>query len=185
MSYQDAITSSKFCCIFERQEEAIRHLNLVQDGGIDMAKYYSQFEAQFSEAEKLDIRLGNKLRRETLQKFVRLVAMFAGSLFESHPHSGKWPKPHEWPYTFIYRSSLLHYLHFFRWIRDGSPKNLSAKKVRNDLIDLNFATYATFFDGLMTEDAKLEDLYADACMYLENLFIPVLTSSRLEVRPHE
>ncbi|MEP0314436.1 hypothetical protein [Hyphomonas sp.] len=163
--------------ILERESEAVRQLKLVEESGADITSYYSVFEKQFNEREKKDIRLSKPFSKETLEKFVRLVAMFAGALYDEHPHTGRWPKPFEWPYTFIYRSSILHYLHFFQWIRNGSPKSLNATKVRNDLIDLNFATYATYFDGLMTDDVKLEALYTEACYYLEYLFTPALTRS--------
>ena len=161
--------------ILERQDEASRHLDAVRIGGLDLTDHYAVFEAQFTDAEKRDIRLRHRLKTKTLQKFVQLVAAFAGRTFEDHPHTGRWPKPNEWPYTFIYRSAILHYLHFFEWIRIGSPKSLSPKKVRNDLIDLNFATYATFFDGLMTDDARTSALYKEACEYIDFLFIPAMT----------
>ena len=35
-------------------------------------------------------------------------------------------------------------------------------RLRNDLIDLIFATYATYFDGLMSQDEKAQRIYKQA-----------------------
>lgn len=163
--------------IQERQMKAAEQLSAVEDGGADILKYYAVFETQFSESEKRNIRIRRPLKLETLQKLAALVAMFARDVYEDHPYTGRWPKPSEWPYTFIYRSAVLHYLHFFEWIRNGSSRSIAAAKVRNDLVDINFATYATFFDGLMTDDARTSALYHEGLTYINELFIPTLTRS--------
>jgi hypothetical protein len=58
------------------------------------------------------------------------------------------------------------------WIRRGSPKNLNPNKIRNDIVDLNFAAFGTFFDGLMTNDKKQYALYVEAKLLLEEFIIP-------------
>ena len=41
-----------------------------------------------------------------------------------------------------------------------------ATTMRNDLIDANFAAYATYFDGLLTEDKKLKKIHEAAVFIL-------------------
>jgi hypothetical protein len=45
------------------------------------------------------------------------------------------------------------------WISVGGAKNVRPDRMRNDLVDINFAAFATYFDGLITEDQKLIDIY--------------------------
>ncbi len=70
------------------------------------------------------------------------------------------------------------YLLCLRWISDGSINSLKPDKRLNDLIDMNYAAYATFFDGLLTDDKKLIDIYRDACFFLNEIFKPIINEGR-------
>jgi hypothetical protein len=41
------------------------------------------------------------------------------------------------------------------------------EKLRNDVIDVNFAAFATYFDGLITSDKRAREIYAEAEFLLE------------------
>jgi hypothetical protein len=47
---------------------------------------------------------------------------------------------------------------------------VSAQRLRNDLVDINFAAFATYFDGLLTADDKLASIYLEAKIWLEKVF---------------
>lgn len=70
---------------------------------------------------------------------------------------------------FLYRFALATTIYLLRWIRSGSPKQRSHSKVRNDFIDLNFATVGTYFNGLMTEDQRARDVHLELRVVLEKL----------------
>jgi hypothetical protein len=70
---------------------------------------------------------------------------------------------------FLYRYALATVLYFVRWIRSGSPMNRNAEKVRNDFIDLNFATVGTYFNGLMSVDKRALDVHLELRVVLERL----------------
>ena len=42
-------------------------------------------------------------------------------------------------------------------------------RLRNDLIDVIFATYATYFDGLMSRDDKAQRVYNHAAFILSSI----------------
>ena len=44
---------------------------------------------------------------------------------------------------------------------------LRSERIRNDLVDLNFAVFGTYFNGLMTNDTRLLDLYVGLRVFLE------------------
>jgi hypothetical protein len=49
----------------------------------------------------------------------------------------------------------------------GLPKATKAENIRNDLVDMNFATYATYFDGLLSKDQRLLRNYETAAFALD------------------
>ncbi|MGO4123798.1 hypothetical protein AB4Z01_05330 [Inquilinus sp. YAF38] len=50
--------------------------------------------------------------------------------------------------------SLAILIYALWWIKNGSQAPKRLDKARNDIIDLSFAVYGTYFAGLMTDDAK-------------------------------
>ena len=38
------------------------------------------------------------------------------------------------------------------------------------LVDMGYIAYATFFDGLLTKDKKMQEIYEETCFFLENVF---------------
>lgn len=75
---------------------------------------------------------------------------------------------------FIYRISLFHAIHFQKWLINGCPNVIKTKKLRNDMLDFNFATFATYFDGLLTKDKKCLDSYLEGQLLLNEVLIPKL-----------
>ncbi|MHA6684748.1 hypothetical protein [Mesorhizobium sp. A556] len=47
------------------------------------------------------------------------------------------------------------------WIRGGSQSVVRLDRMSNDIIDLSFAVYATYFDGFCTRDEKAKWVYAN------------------------
>ena len=46
-------------------------------------------------------------------------------------------------------------------------------RLRNDLVDIGYVAYATLFDGLLSNDRKLLDIYEEATFFLQRVFIPM------------
>lgn len=53
----------------------------------------------------------------------------------------------------------------------GGAKQVKPTNIRNDLIDVIFAAYATYFDGILSADKKLNTIYRGARFALDNVFI--------------
>lgn len=56
--------------------------------------------------------------------------------------------------TYLFRYSLAIVVYLLWWINNGSQTPKRLDRVQNDLIDLSFAVYGTYYDGLMTADRK-------------------------------
>lgn len=62
----------------------------------------------------------------------------------------------------VFRYCLCMALLLIRWIEKGRPKEARGKSVANDVIDANIASYATYFDGALSNDELLCALHAEA-----------------------
>ena len=77
------------------------------------------------------------------------------------------PAYEELPNTFLYRHALGIAVYLLKWIRTGGQRKIRPENIRNDLIDVNFATYATYFDGILTSDKRLLQLFNEMMVLLE------------------
>jgi hypothetical protein len=58
-----------------------------------------------------------------------------------------------------------------KWLRVGAAPNADPKKSRNDAVDTTIVAFATYFDGLLTDDAKAIELHRNASFLLKCFFI--------------
>ncbi len=128
---------------------------------------FAEMEEIFTPAERRIIRIGKPYTADIGVKIIVAARQMAFNFFDRHPHNPKKPTKRSLVNTFLYRFSLAAVLYFVDWIRTGSPASRRHDKIRNDLIDLNFATYATYFNGLMSEDALARDIHTQLRVLLD------------------
>ncbi|MGO8761987.1 MAG: hypothetical protein ACLP2P_09860 [Desulfobaccales bacterium] len=116
------------------------------------------------------IRKREKLQSEVIDKIVGDILWIAAFLFQAHPDIFEMPQVSNLKNTYIFRFAISIYLLSFHWISDGGPGNISREKLRNHVTDMIYVAYATFFDGLLTRDKKMQQIYQEACFFLEELF---------------
>lgn len=126
----------------------------LMDGIVDMAEIYDARELAI-------LRSGAQFTDQMIEKFTRYSLLLAVKLHSAHPNSQRAPSKEEMPNTFLFRAAVCMQLIVLRWAEDGR-KSTRPDKLRNDIIDSNFATYATFFDGLFTDDRRAQELYSEA-----------------------
>jgi hypothetical protein len=83
-------------------------------------------------------------------------------LFEGDSRISRFPSYDELLNHYTFRYSLCGQLLAVRWGAHGGADGAKIRRLRNDLIDLHFATCATYFDGLMSEDRKSVSIYRQA-----------------------
>jgi hypothetical protein len=123
----------------------------------------------FTDAELKIIRTGLPFSEALARKMVENIGLLAQSLFSQHPHPAVVRKVDELPNTFLFRSALCSFLLVLDWISMGGPKRAKTERLRNDLVDVTFATYATYFDGLLSMDEKPLRIYREAAFVLESI----------------
>ena len=129
----------------------------------DIAKLYSR-------EERTAIRLGHDYPSTFVDKTIKNVMRIAGQAFGEHPNVTSIPTCAELPNTYIFRVALCTYLLALEWGANGGARNVAPTKLRNDFVDMNFAAYATYFDGLLSADAKVQRIHVKARIWLMALF---------------
>ncbi|MCP2156387.1 UNVERIFIED_ORG: hypothetical protein J2S29_002773 [Rhizobium sp. SLBN-170] len=78
--------------------------------------------------------------------------------------------------TYLYRYSLALVIYLLWWIRNGNQAQKRHDRTRNDLIDLSFAVYGTYYEGLMTSDKKAGWMYENLRLALRAVETGTTTS---------
>jgi hypothetical protein len=123
----------------------------------------------FTDAELKIIRTGLPFSEKLALKMRGNITELAKSLFSQHPHPPVVRRVDEVPNTFLFRSALCSFLWALDWISTGGPKGVKTERIRNDLVDVTFATFATYFDGLLSMDEKPCRIYRQAAFVLESI----------------
>ncbi len=131
----------------------------VTEGRKQVADYYTDAELRI-------IRTHGVPSQELKDKIVKNLLLLAGFLFRDHPRVIAWPDFETLFNRYIFRYALCTHLWLLDWVSHGSSDEVSARRVRNDLIDLHFATCATYFDGLMSNDGVALRVYRTAARQL-------------------
>ncbi len=132
-------------------------------GIVEMAKVYDANELRI-------LRTGEAFTDLMIEKFTSCSLMLAMQLHKSHPKSTKPPLFEEMPNTFLFRAAVCMELMVLRWAETGRS-NAQPARLRNDMIDMNFATYATFFDDFFTDDRRARSMYEEAKVIL-SIIVP-------------
>src|SRR5882724_2200631 len=159
--------------LMENGREASAHMDRVLADAVKFSDGLEQVSGTYSSTELRILRRDVPFTEELFDKTMRNILLMAGFMFAGHPRVRKLPPASELPHTFIFRAALCAYLMALRWIYVGGAKNAKPEKIRNDIVDVNFAAFATYFDGLLTEDVKLKGIYQDAKFLLRTVFSQV------------
>lgn len=90
--------------------------------------------------------------------------------FKVHPNVPPRPRSRQQRNTFVFRYAICSYVSILKRIRDGSAAKIKHEKLRNDVVDANFATFATYFDGFLTSDTRAGEIYAESEILLREMF---------------
>jgi hypothetical protein len=156
--------------LLKHGRNADKHLQGMLDDASDRGTNISMFFNLYSKEERRSLSAGPPYSSELVDKITKNVLYIAGRLFQEHPDEPEWPTRTELPYTYIFRSSLCIYLLVLDWITLGGFQGASSETHRNDFVDMTFAAYGTYFDGLMTSDSKPARIHRQARQWLTEIF---------------
>jgi hypothetical protein len=82
------------------------------------------------------------------------------------------PEAAELPNTFVFRYALCRYIYALTLLTPGHRVQIrKSEKLRNELVDMVFVACATYFDGILGNEPKVNDIYGQAMFMLKHVFV--------------
>jgi hypothetical protein len=156
--------------VLEHGKAASTHLETILKHAEGMASVLKDMQANFTMSEVRSIRGGGAYERGVLDKVVAQAMLLAAHLFRIHPLVRHRTSSRALPHRFIFRFALSTVLWFVDWIETGSQTDRRPERTRNDLVDLQIITYASYFDGLLSSDRKAVRLHSALKHFLSVVF---------------
>ena len=125
----------------------------------------------FTDAELKVLRTGSPFSESLASKVVKSVLLTTRFLFSQQPNPAVVYSFDDLLNTFLFRTALCSIFWALDWISVAGPGDIKPEKMLNDLVDLNFATFATYFDGLLSMDTKAKRIYQIAAILLDSYTI--------------
>lgn len=136
-------------------KEASEHFEKVMVDAATLPEALVDLIKVFTQQELDVIRKGLPLTQELASKIVKQAMTMAVSLGVDHPQWRGMPSLDELPNTFLLRYSLSGMAYMVNQIGFGGFSKKKPEKLRNDIVDLTFSAYATYFDGLLSSGDTL------------------------------
>jgi hypothetical protein len=155
----------------EMGREAAAHMDRVLADMPMLNLGFEKIAATYSAKELKILRRREPITPQMGDKLAGQVMWLAAELFSAHPKVAELPRGPEVRNTFIFRHAICAYALAIKAISEGGSGRAAPQKLRNDLVDVNFATFATFFDGLLSADKKAQSIYAAGASLLREVFV--------------
>jgi hypothetical protein len=153
----------------EKCELATLDLDKIAKGQETFAANLAEHAKNYTEAELKILRKGEKITPELYLKIIDQVFNLAYWLFAAHPYFERQPDFRTLPNAFLFRFAVAGYVIALRCLKEGGANGASKENIRNQMVDAMFATYATYFDGILTKDKGCEEIYATTVDVLKAL----------------
>jgi hypothetical protein len=79
------------------------------------------------------------------------------------------PNPRRARNNYLFRWAVSGYLLIIKWLSEGGYQSLSVEKMQNDIIDVTYVAYASYFDGLLSKDKKMNEVHTLTKAFLHYL----------------
>lgn len=146
-------------------DEQMQTHQLIVDGIKGIAKSYDPSHLKA-------LRKGTELPPDFMYRITKNILLVTRFLLEKHPDVQALPEIEFLRNSYVFRFAICTHFLSLRWIKDGGIEHVSEAKLRNDIVDMSYVTYATYFDGLLSLDKKLNELYIDTMNYLNYFNTP-------------
>lgn len=124
----------------------------------------------FTPDELKVIRLDEPFAPTLIEKSMKFIVDLTFYTIPNHPNPpARIRSADELQNTFLFRHSVATFVWSLDWIARGGADGVRPDRMRNDVVDVIFATYATFFDGLISNDEKAQRIYRGAQFILTML----------------
>jgi len=156
--------------ILIKAQIALDHYNKTLKDTMLVVEGIKEYAKSFKPEHLKTLRNKNEIKLEVFDKISKDILLLTYLLFHDHPEVLEIPQASQVRDSYVFRFAISAYLLMLRWISDGGIESKPLNKLQNDCIDIKYVAYATFFDGLLTKDKKMEGIYIDTLFILKRVF---------------
>jgi hypothetical protein len=162
--------------IEDSQREAEINMAFLLENAKQFPRIFAMITGLFTSDELIELRDRSPRSASTQIKLLELMFEQTRVLYKKGGIEEQyWPKTFkDATNTFPFRYALCVTLLFSHWVHEGKPMAKKPEKIVNDIIDVNVSAMATFFDGVLSNDARVLSLHSEA-RYLLSQFGAYLT----------
>ena len=147
-----------------------------------MRKPMIEMMSKHSREELKALRTQKRLTHAMLDVATPDIARLTAMLFRDIPLVGRLPDFPQVLYSYPFRLSVSHYALSVYWARTGGLQSLPVEKLRNDITDCAYSAHASFFDGLITRDERMSEVYNLTIKLLREVFnLRSITARRVQL----
>lgn len=156
--------------LMELRRDANDHLDKMLKDAESMRDAFDSLGKEYNKDERAILRDRRSYTPKMVDKFAKKLLEISGMVFRDSPHIRRAPSVEELPNTFIFRVTLASYLLAITRSAYGNVDRTNPVNIRNDLVDMMFVAYGTFFDGILSEDKNVNRMFEESCLVLSGLF---------------
>jgi hypothetical protein len=143
--------------------DAVEHFNRVRCDVTDIPTAYDGMASIYTDADKRQLRTGLDHTNGPLRnKIVRQMLELAAFSLSKHPDVRDFPRRLDAAVRRLpARYAIANYLLFLRKLLNGGHRSVGSAHLASDVADMMYIAYATYFDGLLSKEKMVNDVYLD------------------------
>jgi hypothetical protein len=142
----------------QKCDAAVADLELIKKAQETYVENLAEHAKKYTEAELAVLTKGKPVPKGLLAKITGEILVLANAMFWAHPFFKNQPPLRKLSNAFLFRYAVGGYVVALRCIKEGGAQGASAKNIRNQIIDSMIAAYATYFDGLLSDDKRAQEI---------------------------
>lgn len=155
--------------LLERSRDATKFLESLASSAVlllqAITSYNQELDKEFLKYIRTDEKWTiNEYQYACTQVFELYKTSFRKNIFETQS-----PEIENFLDHFLFRHSLSNFLLVLKWLIDHGWKSYPAENMRNDGVDMFYVTFATYYDGVLSNDKKVTSIYQQAIGFIEFL----------------
>lgn len=148
---------------------AKEHASLASQAPGLMRLYRRVISSNFTDQDRRELRKRQPLSEGLQRKLIGFSFFIRDRMARQRKHEILEIPPLQAINTPLYRYALSLVIYFMHWVKDGEPQREKPKEAVNQIVDLQIAALATFYDDLATRETKLKDHFEELQALVELL----------------
>jgi hypothetical protein len=175
-----AVTANPEHVAYDTQLKSVlsrEHFSRLEAKAMTMGEAWTVLFRSYTAADLKDLRAHRAISRNLSHRIIRDIFAVTARCFKDEFGVRDMPLVKDAIYSFPFRFAVCSYVLALHWAVRGGYQTATASRLRNDFTDATYASYATFFDGLITLDRKLNEINNISEWMLRNLLFPRPTTA--------